>query len=260
MQSNRQNMFKRLFWSTYSSKSKIEKYQKIIRDVEWELLKKEIPNKIKLLDVGCGSGDNLYRAQQELQCDVKGIDPEPGAHGVGRFASEKENLNLIIQGYSENLPFESKMYDIIFSSHVLEHVNDERKTLTEMNRVLKDDGRLIIGMPTAMMSWIALFSYFLFTTHVNVLFCVKSIGKKDFFKRFIRIFIPPSHSEPRAKTIFYDLYYYRIKNWRKIVSKEFEIVKTLKPCLYPYPDYIQPFKLHHSKLGSSSVFFICKKK
>lgn len=261
MHSPKQNIFSRIFWSTFSSKSEIEKYQKIIRDSEWKYLRQEITPESKFLDIGCGSGDNIYRAKTELNCQVKGIDPQPGAHGVGRFADENEKLNLIDQGFSENLPYLAKEFDIVFSSHVLEHVNDQSQTLQEMKRVLKDDGTLIIGMPTAAMSWISFFSYFLFTTHANILAFVKAIPTKQVLKKFLRIFIPPSHSEPHAQTIFFDLYEYRIAKWRKTVSKEFNIEKVLKPCLYPYPDYIQPFKLkENSWLGTSSVFFVCKKK
>lgn len=76
---------------------------------------------------------------------------------------------------------------------------------------------------------------------------------------FIRIFIPNSHSYPRANTIFYDLIMYRVKRWNKLISGKFKINFIVNNYLYPYPDYVQPFKIHKSNLGGSSVFFICKK-
>jgi ubiquinone/menaquinone biosynthesis C-methylase UbiE len=252
-------LLKRIFWAPFSSKQDIEKYQKQIRDIEWNSFKNFIRKESFLLDVGCGAGDNIERASNELRCVATGIDPSPGAHGVGRFSEKNTLKNNIHQGNAEELPFSNNLFDVVFCSHVLEHVADENKSLSEMKRVLKNDGTLIIGMPTATMAIIAIISYYLFTTHVNILFFIKHLGKKDMHKRFINIFIPPSHSIPNHSFIFHDLSEYRISSWRKKIEKEFEIIETLTPSLYPYPDYIQWFPKVKLKGYSSSVFFICKK-
>jgi len=249
----------KLFWSSISSKEKVEKYQKIIRDKEWEDIKTHIPENSFFLDVGCGAGDNLLRAKNQLNCKVTGIDPFPGEQGVGRYQSEELKEIIIDKGFAENLPYENESFDVVFCSHVLEHVNNEEKSLLEIRRVLKKDGVLIIGMPTALMSLISYISILLFTTHINLLFFLKSFGKNEMFKRFRAIFIPTSHSYPRANTIYYDLFMYRVKRWEKVITKKFQLKSKLQPYLYPYPDYYQFFKIHKSPFGSSSVFFICKK-
>lgn len=247
-------------YSTLSSKEKIENYQQIIRDSEWDILKNYFRKECNFIDVGCGAGYTLKKAAEDLQCKGIGIDPEPGAHGVGRYSDSKSDSPEIIQGNAENIPFDDQAFELVFSSHVLEHVNDEQKSLQEMKRVLKDDGVLIIGMPTALMSWISLISNFVFTTHIRIYNFIRHLFTQDVFKHFLQIFYIQSHSYPRAKTIFYDLVHYRVRNWKKIVSKEFEILEVIEPCLYPYPDFPQWFKLRKSRLGSSSVFFVCKKK
>jgi len=251
---------KKAFWFPFSSKSKIEKYQKEIRDIEWNALKKYITENASFLDVGCGAGDNLNRAKTEFNCKVTGIDPSPGEHGVGRFTESNDNNLKILQGSAENLPFENESFDIVFCSHVLEHVTNQTKSLAEIKRVTKNNGTIIIGMPTASMALIALISHFLFTTHINIYFFLKSIGRKDMIQRFVHIFIPASHSIPNHTYIFHDLLHYRIYSWKKTISTEFKIVDTLTPCLYPYPDYIQWFPKIREKGVSSSVFFICEKK
>jgi 2-polyprenyl-3-methyl-5-hydroxy-6-metoxy-1,4-benzoquinol methylase len=253
------NLFKTIFWYPFSSKHNIEKYQKQIRDIEWNSFKKHINKNSSFLDVGCGSGDNLMRAQLELNCSVQGIDPSPGEHGVGRFIKNTKIQEFITKGSAEEIPYDDNNFDIVFCSHVLEHVMNEKKSLNEITRVLKQDGILIIGMPTASMAIIALVSYYLFTTHVNILFFIKSIGKKDMLKRLTNIFIPPSHSIPNHTFITHDLIQYRISKWRKKVSEKFDVLETITPCLYPYPDYIQWFPKLKIKGISSSVFFICKK-
>jgi ubiquinone/menaquinone biosynthesis C-methylase UbiE len=253
-------ILKKTFWFPFSSKVQIEKYQKDIRDIEWNSFKKHISIGVNFLDVGCGAGDNLNRAKSELNCQVTGIDPSPGSHGVGRFTENKANEIQIIQGTAEDLPFKNEEFDLVFCSHVLEHVTNQTKSLKEIKRVLKKDGTVIIGMPTASMAIIAVLSHYLFTTHVNFLFFLKSIGKKEMLNRLIHLFIPASHSMPNHKYVSYDLWNYRISKWREIISSEFSIEETITPCLYPYPDYIQWFPKLKLRGYSSSVFFICKKK
>ena len=252
-------MIGKLIYATISSTYKVEKYQQIIRDAEWAEIENHIPRESKFLDVGCGAGYSLMRASQDLNCEVEGIDAEPGSHGVGRFVKDLVNDVPIKQGFAEDLPYAKESFDVVYSSHVIEHVNDEAKAIAEMNRVLKKNGVLIIGMPTSNMSIINYFSQFIFTTHLKIYELFRNLFTQNPLNNFIRIFRINSHSYPRARSIWYDLFHYRIKNWEKTVQREFKVKTIIKPCFYPYPDYPQFFKLHKSKLFSSSVFFICKK-
>ncbi|WP_424963432.1 class I SAM-dependent methyltransferase [Ekhidna sp.] len=45
------------------------------------------------------------------------------------------------------IPFEDNSIDIIFCNHVLEHVDDDKKALREMHRVLKPGGWAILQVP-----------------------------------------------------------------------------------------------------------------
>ena len=253
-------LLKKIFWFPFSAKMKIEHYQTEIRNLEWDSFKQFIPAHSTFLDVGCGAGYNMLKAKTELYCEVKGIDPSPGSHGVGRFSGSLDETLPILQGCAENIPFENQSFDLVFCSHVLEHVQDEEVCLEEIKRVMKADSVLIIGMPTATMSLIAIISHYLFTTHVNLLFLMKHLGTNEFKKRLFHLLIPTSHSTPNHRFITYDLKKYQITSWKKVVSKHFDIKEEITPYLYPYPDYIQWFP--KMKLGrfSSSVFFICKKR
>ena len=46
-----------------------------------------------------------------------------------------------------NLPFKDDTYDIIFCNHVLEHIPNDLKAMTEIYRVLKTGGMAIIQVP-----------------------------------------------------------------------------------------------------------------
>lgn len=45
------------------------------------------------------------------------------------------------------LPFESESFDWVIANHVLEHIVDEKQALSEINRVLKPQGKAILMVP-----------------------------------------------------------------------------------------------------------------
>lgn len=46
-----------------------------------------------------------------------------------------------------NLPFEKNTFDIVFANHVLEHIEDDKKAMSELFRVLKPGGMGIFQIP-----------------------------------------------------------------------------------------------------------------
>jgi ubiquinone/menaquinone biosynthesis C-methylase UbiE len=166
----------------------------------------------------------------------------------------------IAQGFSEQLPYENNQFNTVYSSHVLEHVTNMQQSLLEIKRVCKADGIIIIGVPTATMAWINWITQLVFTTHqkiVNTLFSPFINTGKTFWWE---IFVPRSHSYPNKKTVIADICNYSTKKWKTHIEKEFEIQTIIKPCIYPYPEYRQLFKIQKNKRFSSSVFFVCIQK
>jgi len=249
-----------LYTFTILSKEKENHYQKIARDEEWKEIKKFIPKNIHFIDVGCGAGYYLEKAKNELECTVVGIDPEPGNHGVNRYNSAYYDELNIRKGSAESIEFENNSFDVVFSSHVLEHVSDIDKSLSEMKRVAKDEATIVIGVPTSTMAFISLYTQILFTSHIRFV--------NFFFKPFIKtarinfnqVFFGYSHSYPENKTTLYDIKHYKTNVWKSYIEKYFTIDTTIFPALYPYPNYLQIFKMKKRKNKGSSVFFICRKK
>ncbi len=46
-----------------------------------------------------------------------------------------------------NLPFEENQFDVVFCNHVLEHIEDDKKAMSELLRVLKPNGMGIFQIP-----------------------------------------------------------------------------------------------------------------
>lgn len=236
--------------------------QRKIRTLEWSSIEQYIPLGSSFLDIGCGKGHSMSLAMQNRNCIVSGVDPFPDHAGVAPNLNSQDNPFVIKKGVCENLPFENQAFDIVYSSHMLEHTSDYHKSLTEMQRVLKDDGVMIMGVPTATMAFIRLISILLFSSHRNIIELIRWPLRSENWKKQQKIsnfIIPPSHGNP-SKNIFYDLNDYKIVQWRKRISQYFNIQKEIYPALYSYPDFPKLFATHTRKRYSSSVFFIATKK
>lgn len=100
----------------------------------------------KLLEVGCGDGQQL-KYMQDLGWIVSGVDIDPSAVEI----SIRKGLQ-VHSGTLEDQEFPDNSYDVITSSHVIEHVYDPCSLLYECKRILKPGGRLVIVTPNSK-SW-----------------------------------------------------------------------------------------------------------
>lgn len=92
----------------------------------------------KILDVGCSDGQ-VSAMLKDGANKVWGID-------IAEKAVERARKRGIGAWYGTayEIPFENGMFNVIFCSHVIEHLFDTQKALSEFNRVLKKGGTLII--------------------------------------------------------------------------------------------------------------------
>ncbi|MBU0693810.1 MAG: methyltransferase domain-containing protein [Candidatus Omnitrophica bacterium] len=98
----------------------------------------------KALDVGCSTGDAM-RLLHETGWEVYGFDINKAAVMKARGLFP-DNVFL---GQMDNMHWSDEEFDLVRMSHVLEHLKDPIKTLTEIRRVLKVGGHLIVSVPNA---------------------------------------------------------------------------------------------------------------
>ncbi len=98
-----------------------------------------------LLDVGCGDGA-LAAEFAQRGARVTGTDADPVMIAAARQRSENEAARLrLIEGRAEALPFHDDAFDYTLAVTTLCFVEDARRAIAEMARVLKPGGRLLIG-------------------------------------------------------------------------------------------------------------------
>ena len=119
-------------------------------DVKWR--KKVVAivgenNPKQILDIATGTGD-LAIMMAALNPDrVVGLDISAGMLEVGKQKIAKANLSDKIEmlvGDSENMPFKDNTFDAITVSFGVRNFANLDKGLTEINRVLKPGGKLVI--------------------------------------------------------------------------------------------------------------------
>lgn len=49
-----------------------------------------------------------------------------------------------------NMPFEDNKFDYIIANHVMEHIEDEEKAISELKRCIREKGRIILSFPVTM--------------------------------------------------------------------------------------------------------------
>jgi SAM-dependent methyltransferase len=95
----------------------------------------------KILDIGCGNGWVLYEYKQK-GWRVAGVEPSKVAAKIGN----EQGLN-IFNGTLLEAKYPDNEFDFVHSNHSFEHIYNPNEVLNEINRILKPNGKLLIGIP-----------------------------------------------------------------------------------------------------------------
>jgi demethylmenaquinone methyltransferase/2-methoxy-6-polyprenyl-1,4-benzoquinol methylase len=119
-------------------------------DIRWRkkairILSRENPKTI--LDVATGTGDFAIAALKTGAEKITGVDISEGMLKVGNEKIRKMQLQDKIElrrGDSENLDFANESFDAVTVAFGVRNFEDLEKGLSEMRRVLKKDGTVVI--------------------------------------------------------------------------------------------------------------------
>ena len=92
-----------------------------------------------VLEIGSGISPVLTSCENVVYTDLSSsaLDMLKKIHGRGQY----------VVADAMNLPFDDRCFSHVISSEVLEHLEDDRKALMEIARVIKPDGTLIVTFP-----------------------------------------------------------------------------------------------------------------
>jgi SAM-dependent methyltransferase len=150
----------------------------------------------------------LFQGMNVSQWTMLHFAPEPffRAFFDGRFATyetadlERKDVDHNVD--LQDLPFESATYDLVFASHVLEHVPDDDKAVFHIRRILKPSGIAILPVPIVAEKTIEYPE-----PNPNESFHVRAPGL-DYFSRYERHFARVERHDSNSFPGVYQLFVY----------------------------------------------------
>ena len=262
------------------SKSDENSHRKNKREIEISLIIKTISNLIKnnptlgnkyinILEFGCGTGFQIPYLQKIGSLVVSDI-----------FISDdiKKMKDIDFHECSiTNSPFNDSQFDIVFSNHVIEPIQEKHEAFKELKRIGRSDCIYAFSVPTNI--WLLLSipaQYYqkfreakkLFSTFLNSKAYKPSHDNKanNNFEERININILFRKILPRSHGVyenFLDCYRsFKIQRWRQLLIDNGFLIEKIQPLLLYAPSEwpIVPTTTFFNKQNiCSSVLFILKK-
>ncbi len=104
---------------------------------------------LSLLDIGCSDGQKVtqFLGQKEFRgLTYTGLDSVYWDNDKDLRPASSKRVNFVY-GDACNLPFNDHQFDLVVLSHVFEHIPNSDKLCSEISRVLKKDGKLLVIVP-----------------------------------------------------------------------------------------------------------------
>ena len=117
----------------------------------WCFSQMQIPNKAKILELGCGTGDFWYKNRHYLK---NGGSITLSDFSIGMLESTKKKLDKVDYNFTyevidaQDIPYGNECFDIVIARHMLYLVPDIEKALSEIKRILIEGGTLYVTTNT----------------------------------------------------------------------------------------------------------------
>jgi len=166
---------------------------------EYAFLKRWLPVRGTVLEVGCGEGSNLAVVERTglrlVGCDLSALALSC-ARDASRRAAESASSQapappLFLRADAERLPFPDRNFDAAFAVSLLEHLPEPETVIEEMIRVLAPGGRLILISPQ-------------YGGPLGASPCRKTGGAARFLRRLARAHVPAAPAASRPLSLAWD--------------------------------------------------------
>lgn len=112
----------------------------------------EIPPDVRVLDVNCGTGAHAIELADKMRGkgQVKGLDPSKERVEIARAKAQVKKLADLTfeQGDGSHLPYGDGEFDVVIGDASMAHSDGVRAMMSEMVRVARDGGSVILKMAT----------------------------------------------------------------------------------------------------------------
>jgi SAM-dependent methyltransferase len=105
-----------------------------------------------VLDLGSGLGGPARYLATAFDCSVEGIDLSADFVDAARYLTDRVGLTDRVsfqQGDARRIPFLANYFDVVWTQHVAQNIQDRASLYREVARVLRPGGRFAIFDPVA---------------------------------------------------------------------------------------------------------------
>ena len=103
--------------------------------------------KVRILDVGCGRGEDLLSLSLLGDFFLCGLDISQERLDKAQAMTSGRKGIFLVRACAQNLPFKDKAFDVVLASEIIEHIDNPNNFLQQLKRVLVADGHLFITTP-----------------------------------------------------------------------------------------------------------------
>jgi ubiquinone/menaquinone biosynthesis C-methylase UbiE len=186
------------------------------------------------LDIGCGNGYQAFLLER-IYKNVVASDVE--------MVENPDKFDMVCDAH--RVPFAPSSFDLVLLSNVLEHVENRRQVVEESLRILREDGVLVVTVPSVLWKVIEIMTYYVDIAHIVI--CEDfSAGRESHVqdpelkadtaettRRFLWSYVlPGTHGLYRGNVD--EILSYRVSAWLEILSRAGNIrVTTARLPIYP---------------------------
>ena len=108
-----------------------------------------------VLDIGCANGQHTLKVAKKVK-KIIGFDINRKELSKAEREMQRrkiKNVEFFEDSAEKNLKFKSRTFDKVLLLDVLEHINNQNLLISEIWRVLKNSGGLILAVPNKNTSW-----------------------------------------------------------------------------------------------------------
>jgi 2-polyprenyl-3-methyl-5-hydroxy-6-metoxy-1,4-benzoquinol methylase len=129
-------------------------HREIIALKELEKLLNQQNRICKVIDVGCGHGTFLKVLSEKFKAKLNLYGTEFSEHQLQSASKTVPVAEFVQANFSEGLPYEKDFFDVVYSGEVIEHLYNPDHFVSELNRILSNNGTLILSTPN-LCNWIS---------------------------------------------------------------------------------------------------------
>jgi len=109
----------------------------------WAFDQLDLPPQCRILELGCGPGDlwlqNMHRLQEGWQLTLSDLLPGMVREAEGNLGHNQRQFTFLVIN-AQSIPFADQRFEIVIANHMLYHVPDRARALSEIQRALRPGG------------------------------------------------------------------------------------------------------------------------